>query len=216
MLPLILVLAAWGDLRPEGVRAVKGPGPKSAQRKEALEEFQQLLSQWQRERNEFSAEVALQAHAEARIDFSREHPEEPAIAGGTPSTESKKPTRAPRSKVLEFSARPRLEVELEEAEAAANERTAECEKNLAKCQAERRKRSRLEEADDAFEAAIEKNFEKRRAKIEAEGAKMQADFEAARKREANREMKKLGGAVDDEGNFVDDELKAEPPPRRSE
>ena len=72
----------------------------------------------------------------------------------------------------------------------------------------------VESANDAFDAAIEVNFEKRRAQIELEAAKIQAVVNEARQAEANRQAKKLGGSVDEEGNFADDELKAEPPPRK--
>ena len=60
------------------------------------------------------------------------------------------------------------------------------------------------------------NFEKRRAQIEAEAAKIQAVVNEARAREANAAAKKIGGTVEEEGNFADDELKAEPPPRKVE
>ena len=89
-------------------------------------------------------------------------------------------------------------------------------KNPARCAAERKKRGRMESANDAFEEAIEVNFEKRRAAIEAEAAKIQAAVNEARNREANRQAKKAGGTIDEEGNFEDDELKAEPPVRNIE
>ena len=214
MLPLILILAAWGDLRPDGPPARRGPSPKTAQRKEVLDEFQALLAQWQRERNDFNREVALQQRAEIRVEYSREHPIDPAdLKKGGKEVEVKRGGgKSGRGKVIEFAPREKLEVDLEEAEAAAEQRREVCKKDPVKCAAEKRNREKLEEADDAFEAAIEINFEKRRAKIEAEAVKMQAELVEARQREANRQAKKLGGAVDDEGNFVDDDLKAEPPP----
>ncbi len=211
MLPLILVLAAWGDLRPDGPPARRGPPPKTSQRREALDELQALLGQWQKERSDFSREVALQQRAELRLEASREHRDDPAAA--VKEIEVKRGTgKSGRGKVIEFAPREKLEVDLEQAEADAEARQAACRKDPVKCEADRKKRARLELADEAFEAAIEVNFEKRRAKIEAEAVKMQAELMAARQSEANRQAKKLGGAVDDEGNFVDDDLKAEPPP----
>ncbi|GEM_PF-3016301 len=209
--PLVLIVAAgWSDF-PDAPSAAKTPPPKATQRREALDELQALLEQWQKERLDFAREQQLQLKAEEVVDASREAPALPAEAvevrrGGT--------AKAGRGKVIEVAPRGKLEAELDEAEAQADARRAECAKNPARCEAEKKKREKAEVANDAFEEAIDKNFEKRRVKIEAEAAKIQAGVTAAKQREANRQAKKLGGSVDDEGNFADDDLKAEPPPRK--
>ena len=51
--------------------------------------------------------------------------------------------------------------------------------------------------------------------LKAALASMQAELDAAKKREANKQAKKLGGSVDDDGNFADDDLKAAPDPRKT-
>lgn len=219
MLPLILVLAAWGDF-PDRPPATKLPAPRSSQRREALDELQGLLGQWQKERLDFTREQSLQLKAEGALEHSRGQGADAAepVKGFKKVIEVKKggagTTRSGRGKVIELPARDRLEVELEEAEAQAEARRQECAKDPARCAAQRSKRAKTESGNDAFEEAIEANFEKRRAQIEAEAAKIQAVVNEARTREANREAKKLGGSVDEEGNFADDDLKAEPPPRK--
>lgn len=219
--PLILILAGgWSDF-PDAPAATKTRPPKSSQRREALEEFQGLLGQWQKERLDFAREQSLQQKAENHLELSRGQPgdvTEPVHGfnkvievkkGGTPGS-----SKTGRGKVIEMAPREKLDVELEEAEAEAEARRALCAKQPAKCAAEKRKREKVESANDAFEEAIEVNFEKRRAQIEAEAAKIQAVVNEARTREANRQAKKLGGTVDEDGNFADDDLKAEPPPRK--
>jgi hypothetical protein len=223
VVPLILILAAgWSDF-PDHTAAARGRPPKSSQRREALEELQALLGQWQKERLDLAKEQVLQLKAEEHLEFSRGQPadaNEPvtgfkkivdAKKGGPPGA-----TKTGRGKVIEFAPRDKLEVDLEEAEAEVEARQKECAKNPAKCAAEKRKREKVQSANDAFEEAIEVNFEKRRAQIEAEAAKIQAAVNEARQREANAQAKKLGGTVDEDGNFADDELKAEPPPRKIE
>ena len=221
MVPLILfLLAGWSDF-PDPPPATKTRPPKSSQRREALEEFQTLLGQWQKERLEFSREQSLQLKAEGHLEFSRGEPADAAeaVRGFKKVIEVKKAASGSthlgaRGKVLEFAPRDKLELDLEEAEAEAEARWKECAKNPARCSAQKQKREQVESANDAFEEAIEVNFEKRRAQIEAEAAKIQAAVNEARAREANREAKKLGGSVDEDGNFADDDLKAEPPPRK--
>ena len=224
MVPLILVVlaAGWSDF-PDAPPATKARPPKSAQRREALDELQSLLGQWQRERLDFTREQSLQLKAEGQLELSRGQPADVAepVRGFNKVIEVKKggapgSTKAGRGKVIELAPKAKLEWELEEAEAEAEARRAECAKQPAKCAAEKRKREKVESANDAFEEAIEQNFEKRRAQIEAEAAKIQAGVNEARQREANRQAKKLGGSVDDDGNFADDDLKAEPPPRKPE
>lgn len=207
---VLLLLSGWADF-PDAPAAVKGRPPKSAARKETLEEFQTLLGQWQKERLEFAREQQLQSKAEDRVETSRaQGPEAPA-----PKVEVKTRGKGGRGKVVEFAPKSKLEGELEEAEAAAEARRAECAQAPDRCAAERAKRAKAEAANEAFEEAIEVGFEKRRAQIEAEAAKIQKELDAAKQREANRQAKKLGGSVDDEGNFADDDLKAEPDPRKS-
>lgn len=225
MVPLILVVvlaSGWSDF-PDAPPATKARPPKSAARREALDEFQSLLGQWQKERLDFTREQTLQLKAEGHLEFSRGQPADAAepVRGFNKVIEVKKggtsgTTKAGRGKVIELPAKAKLEWELEEAEAEAEARRAECAKQPARCAAEKRKREKVESANDAFEEAIELNFEKRRAQIEAEAAKIQAVVNEARQREANRQAKKLGGSVDEDGNFADDDLKAEPPPRKPE
>lgn len=221
MLPLLLVLAGWGDFPDRPASAARLPPPKSTQRKEALEEFQGLLGQWHQERLDFSREQSLQQKAEGQLDFSRAAPEQPAaepVKAGSKKTTApdvkKGVGRTGRGKVIELPQRDKLDLELEQAEAEAEARRQECAKDPATCAAQRHKRQKTEAGNDAFEQAIDANFEKRRAQIEAEAAKIQAELNEARTREANREAKKLGGTVDAEGNFADDDLKAEPPARK--
>ncbi len=223
MVPLVLILAVgWADF-PDAPPAMKTRPPKSAQRREALDEFQALLGQWQKERLEFTREQSRQLKAESHLELSRVQGADVAepVKGSNKVIEVKKggtpgSSKIGRGKVIEFAPREKLEVDLEEAEAEAEARRKECAKNPARCAAEKHKREKVESANDAFEEAIEVNFEKRRAQIEAEAAKIQAEVNAARTREANRQAKKLGGSVDDDGNFADDDLKAEPPPRKPE
>ncbi len=218
---LTLVLAAgWSDF-PLAPPAAKSRPPKSAQRREALEEFQAQLSQWQLDRLDFTREQALQLKAEDQLELSRGQPGSSAekVRGFNKVIEVKKgnevgTTRTGRGKVIEIAPREKLEVELEEAEAQAEARRAECTQHPSRCAAQKHQREKVESANDAFEEAIEVNFEKRRAQIELEAAKIQAVVNEARAKEANRQAKKLGGTVDEEGNFADDELKAEPPPRK--
>jgi hypothetical protein len=217
---LVVLAAGWSDF-PDAPPATKTRPPKSSQRREALEEFQTLLGQWQKERLDFTREQSLQLKAEGHLEFSRGEPGDAAepVRGFNKVIEVKKggapgATRTGRGKVIEFAPREKLELDLEEAEAEAAARQQECAKNPKKCAAEKAKREKVESANDAFDEAIEVNFEKRRAQIEAEAAKMQAAVNEARQREANRQAKKLGGSVDEEGNFEDDDLKAEPPPRK--
>jgi len=220
VVPLLLVLAVgWSDF-PDAPPATKTRPPKSSQRREALEEFQTLLGQWQKERLDFAREQDLQLKAEGALEHSRGEPSDLAepVHGFKKVVEVKKPTagstRTGRGKVIEFAPREKLELELEQAEAEAEARRKECAQHPAKCAAQKHQREKAESANDAFEEAIEVNFEKRRAQIEAEAAKIQAAVNEARAREANRQAKKIGGTIDEEGNFEDDELKAEPPPRK--
>lgn len=213
MVPLLLlILSGWADFS-DAKPAAKGRAPKSSQRREALEEFQALLGQWQKERLDFSREQQLQQKAEDRVEGSKAQSAE-AAAPAAAKVEIQRGGKG-RGKVLEFAPKGKLEAEIEEAEVAAEERRAQCAKDPARCAAEKKKREKIESANEAFEEAIEAGFEKRRAQIEAEAAKIQAELNAAKQREANRQAKKLGGSVDEEGNFADDDLKAEPDPRKS-
>src|SRR5688500_5049804 len=47
----------WPELRREGARAVAGKPPKPFQRRDALDEMQATLGQWQKERREFARDV---------------------------------------------------------------------------------------------------------------------------------------------------------------
>jgi hypothetical protein len=212
--PLILLLFAggWADF-PDPPVAKKARPARTTARKETLEEFQALLDRWQKERLEFAREQHLQSKAEDRVELSRagQSAEAPAV-----KVEVKQRGGAKgRGKVLEFAPKSKLEAELEEAEVAAEARRAECAKNPGTCAAQKAQREKTEAANDAFDDAVEAGFEKRRAQIEAEAARMQKELDAAKQREATRQAKKLGGTVDGEGNFADDDLKAEPDPRKS-
>ncbi len=193
---LILCLAAWGDW-PEAHVVAHGV-PKTSQRKDALDEMQRALEQWQRERRDFSAEQHLQERA-ARDRHSGGRVVREAVPVETH-------TGRGHSKVIEFK-KDRLQGELEEAEAAVQQHEAECARNPKPCEERQAQAELIEQGNDAWERAAEAAQEKRNAQIEEDARRFQAQLDAAKRRQEEREAKKLGGRVDAEGNFVDDDLK---------
>ena len=116
LFPLLLILAAgWSDF-PDHPPATKTRPPKSAQRREALEELQALLAQWQKERLDFAREQTLQTKAESHLEHSRGQPSDLAepvkgfkkvieVKKGTPAGS----TRTGRGKVIEFAPREKID-----------------------------------------------------------------------------------------------------------
>ncbi len=197
---LVVCLTAWPEW-PEAHVVARGV-PKTSQRVQALDEMQRALEQWQRERKDFVAEQRAQAEA-ARL---REQPE--LMDGEKPPWAGRAKVRG-RSKVIEVK-RDRLQGEIEEAEADVRAHAAECAKNPKPCEERRKQAELIEKGNEAWDQAAEAAEEKRRAQIEEDARRFQAELDAAKRREAERDAKKLGGRVDGEGNFVDDDLRSPP------
>jgi hypothetical protein len=193
---LILLLAAWGDW-PEAHVVAHGE-PTTLERRAALDDMQRSLDQWQRERREFGQEQRLQAAAvrgrEVGGRVVREAvPVETHVGQG-------------HSKVIELK-KDRLQGELEEAEEAVKAHQAECARNPQPCREREKQAEVVDQGNAAWDRAAEANREKRDQQIEEDARRYQAQLDAAKRREEERAAKKLGGKLDSEGNFVDEDLR---------
>ena len=219
-----LAEAPWGELADPERRAVPGPEPKPFQRREALDAMQAALGQWQKERREHARDVerrerwlADKEAAAARTAVDAAEGDVPAHFGKVIEVDKKGRPRGAGGrlgKVIELAPgqdeqpKTALDDELgkaaERAEAAERRRREDPE-GYAREKAQRRA---ISEGNRAWEEAVARRFKQREAEIEAEARKMQAELDAARLREERLQAKKLGGTVDTQGNFVDDDLTA--------
>jgi hypothetical protein len=205
LLLLIALAGDWGELHDSHVRVSPGKPPTANQRKEELDEMQSVLSAWQRERHEFTRD----AH-ESEKKKEAPPPEEAVepkkvIEVGKPQ---KKGAPSRYGKIIEVAPdRTEIEQELDSAEERAEktrQKKAADPKGFAR---EKAQKEALEKGNDAWDDALEKRWKVREAEIEAEARKIQAELDAARRREALEQAKKMGGTLDAEGNFVDPEIK---------
>jgi type IV secretory pathway VirB10-like protein len=98
----------------------------------------------------------------------------------------------------------RMEVELEE-------RAQRCAQDPVACARERAERRLVREGNEAWDAAVEAREQAREQAIEARARQLQAEADAARRAEAEARAKDLGGRLDAQGRFIDDELEPAAP-----
>jgi hypothetical protein len=115
-----------------------------------------------------------------------------------------------RAKVIELPPREGIDAQLDQLELEAAARQQLCAEDPGRCAREKHDREELARGNDEFDHAVEVNFEKRRAGIEAEARKFQAQLEAAKRKDAEAQAARMGGSLDAEGNFVDADLKVVP------
>lgn len=215
MLSLIaaaLLSQGWSFLEEPSPQArVRQSPPSSFARREALDELQGALGQWQKERREFAQERRRLEQIRERAASAAEVPQEelPAevmgkvieLAPTEPSAAS-----AEESPPADASA---LEQEMLRMEAELADRSRWCDENPEACARKKKEREVVREGNRAWEEALEKKRQRREAEIEAEARRIQAELDAARAREAKARAKELGGRLDDRGQFVDEDLDAE-------
>lgn len=208
--------AATADPVANGARA------SWSQRRDALEELQGSLGQWQKERREFNRERARSREIRAR----REAPQAAADAvAPPPRTRSRPPPPREWGKVIEVAPEdpPRdaaawgevpqgtteVERQVLKLEEELEARRRSCEEDPAACEAERERRRIIREGNAAWEAALQEKQRVKEAAIEAEALRIQQEIDAARRREAEERARDLGGRLDEKGEFVDDDLSRE-------
>lgn len=217
---LSLVLAAdplWSEpLGASRERATEVVRPRASQLKEAFDDFDRAMRHWDRERREQLAEQTIELQ---RVQ-QKQRDEAPlpeaslkkykVIEVGKGSSKGRG-----RSKVIELPERDKVDVQMEELAAEVQARRELCKRDPRRCEREKKEREALERGNDAWDEAVTANYEKRREAIEAEGRKFQAELDAARKRQEQQAAERLGGKIDKEGNFVDDDL-SEMPQRKDD
>jgi hypothetical protein len=199
------------DFHADPSRARTHSEPTAFMRTEALDDVDAALKRWARERKEFSLD------AEQRARWLQRPREEDAAAKPTPV----EPEPAPKSnarpsrygKVIEIAPidapeerRTWMEQEigrLEDDQVSLEQLKREDPRRYAR---EKARRSMLSAGNRAWEAAVQKKRLEQQAAIEAEAYRMQQALNAARRREAELNAKRMGGTLDAEGNFVDPDL----------
>jgi hypothetical protein len=185
--------------------------PKGSQIKEAFDDLDKAMKLWERERREHLDEQVIEQQRVVQRQRDAAPMPEAALKkykvievgkGGS--------TRKGRSKVIEMPEREKADAEIERLAAEAQAHREKCKADPVACEREKKQRAALERGNEAWNDAVTANFEKRRAAIEAEARKFQDDINAAKKREEQRQAEKLGGSIDNEGNFVDSDLKDVP------
>ncbi len=212
MTPLLAALLCasgsdWSELRQPST-ARPGARPSAQARLEALDLMQSMIGQWQRERSDFYKDLERREQREkAPVE---EAPPEPEVAPASwKMVEAGKGSASGRfGKVIEVAPEPTEEErELRAAEERAEAAMRKRQEDPQAFSRERQKRERREEAERLWEEAAAKKLKERQAKIEEEARRIQAELDAARRREALMQAKKLGGTLDEEGNFVDPEIR---------
>lgn len=181
--------------------------PRASQLREAFDDFDRAMKVWQRERREMLDEQVLEQQRVAQRARDAAPLPEAALKKYKVLEVGKGAGKSrSRAKVIELPARGKLDQQLDQLEFEADQRRELCANDPIRCAREKKEREALSKGNAAWDDAVTVNYEKRRAAIEAEGAKIQAELDAARKREAQKQAEKLGGSVDNEGNFVDGDL----------
>lgn len=208
-----LLLADWGELEGRPKHFKPAPPPKAFQRKEALDELQALMGQWQRERAEFARAQLQLRKARQRLEQANAEPELSAnepVKGFGKVLEVKKggavEEKKGKGKVITVGPVDPVEAQLQDAEAELEARRLACEKDPKPCEEAKALKAKLKAGNEAWDRAVEAEFQKQQASFEEQGRKIQAEIDAARRREAERNAKKMGGKLDAEGNFVDEDL----------
>lgn len=194
-------------------RAVGVVRPRASQLREAFDDFDRAVRVWQRERREMLDEQVLEQQRVQQKARDEAPLPEAALKKYKVIEVGKKGSKARgRSKVIELPERDKVDAQVEELAAEVAARRELCKRDPERCEREKKERERLQRGNEAWDEAVTANYEKRREAIEAEARKFQAELDAARKREEQRQAKALGGSIDKEGNFVDTDL-AEVPQR---
>lgn len=184
----------------------------------ALDDMQRALTQWERERREFGRELeAADRIRQLRSAESREAP-----GDGPPEDPERGGTAASRVKIIEVPGErdgggPQeeepsvegdapVEQEMRRLDEELRERQRLCDENPERCAKEKAQRRVVREGNRAWDEAIDRKERAREEAIEAQARKIQAELDAARRREAEERAKSMGGALDAQGNFVDEEL----------
>lgn len=215
-LAITLALAAAGPSweEPLGARreqAAQVLRPRASQLREAFDDLERAARLWQRERREHLDEQTLELARVAQKLRDEAPMSEAALEKYKVIEVGKGEKRSKgRSKVIELPARDAVEQQTDELVAEIAARRALCKRDPERCEREKRERERLSRGNAAWDEAVTANYEKRRESIEAEGRKFQAELDATRKREEQKQAEKLGGKLDRDGNFVDDDLGAVP------
>jgi hypothetical protein len=198
-----------GSRRSLAVEVVRARGSEV---REAFDDLDRAMKLWERERRELLDEQVLE---QQRVQ-QKARDEAPLPEAALKKYKIIEPGKAARgsrrgrSKVIELPERDKVDAQLEELAAEAAARRERCKKDPDGCAREKQQREALERGNEAFDEAVNANYEKRRAQIEAEARKFQEELDAAKRREAQRQAERLGGTVDKEGNFVDSDLKEVP------
>jgi hypothetical protein len=185
--------------------------PKASGLRDAYDEMASAMKVWERERRELlddqvkeSQRRLQRARNEAPISEAELKRYKVVEVGKNGKGKSK-------GKVIEVrKQREGIDAQIDQLEAEAEERREQCKEDPDKCQHERQVRADLARGAELWEQAVQANFAKRRAAIEAEARKFQAALDDARHREEQKQAEKMGGKLDTEGNFVDSDLKDVP------
>ena len=213
MWPVVLsvVLAAdplWSEpLGSARERAAEVVRPRASQLREAFDDFDRAMRHWERERREQLTEQTIELQRVQQKQRDEAPLPEAALKKYKVIEVGKGGSKGRgRSKVIELPQRDKVDVQMEELAAEVQARRELCKKDPVRCEREKKERERLEQGNDAWDEAVTANYEKRREAIEAEARKFQAELDAARKRQEQDQAARLGGKIDAEGNFVDQDL----------
>lgn len=183
----------------------RGPAPTAFQRQEALDEMQAAIGLWLQERRAFGRELAKLREDQRR----RDAPDLLAPAAPEDVEGFEKIIEVPPQEAQQEDAATTVEAEVQRMEAELDARREACKADPQACARERERRRLIREGNRAWTEALEKKRREREAALEAEARRLQAELDAARRKEAQERARQLGGRIDAEGNFVDEDLDQE-------
>ncbi|MBX5483300.1 MAG: hypothetical protein IRZ16_15875 [Myxococcaceae bacterium] len=218
---------SWDFLDERPVRPQRVRRPTAFLFDRAIEEMQAALGHWERERREFNHDAAdldrIRAHRQAAAETA---PNSDELLSGDAEEPAAPVTDAPPDDRVAGAARKPEETPADASEPAVEEddpvaaqirrldvelteRQRLCAADPVACAKERELRNMVREGNRAWDEAIKEKERARQEAIEAEARKIQAELDAARRREAQERAKRMGGAIDASGNFVDEDLHRE-------
>lgn len=211
---LLLVVTAvdpiWDEPMSRRDEVTRVGVPKAYWLRDAYDEMQSAMKVWNRERREMLDEQVLESQRQQQREKDAAPLPKSALRGYKVVEVSKGAGRGKgRGKVIEAKKKGFAE-QLEDLQDEAEEKREACREDPARCAKDRRERADLLRGQALWEEAVEANFAKRKAAIEAEARRFQKQLEDARHREEQKQAEKMGGSVDAQGNFVDSDLKDVP------
>jgi hypothetical protein len=185
--------------------------PKAYWLRDAYDEMQSAMKVWNRERREMLDEQVLESQRQEQRARDKAPLSKAALRRYKFVDVSKGGHSRGKGKVIETKKqREGLDAQIDQLEDEADEHRENCREDPAACAKTRRERIDLARGAALWEEAVEANYAKRKAAIEAEARRFQKQLDDARRREEQKQAEKMGGSIDSQGNFVDSDLKEVP------